>query len=366
MEKIHFSCFFFCVLAILPMGKALGWTRPGEVAASTRVGEHPFMEHRGKSTQEPKGKAYGVVGGAHRFAIEGGVKSLEGRCPQTNKPYKNGAKAIPFRFINNLIYVNAKVDGHDLLMLLDTGGGTSLTPRAAAKAGMMVHHRLFKPNLSTPKRRMAYVKVKHFRLGKNIKIKEKTMPVVAPFGYPVVDGILGSKTFHNFVVTIDYYHKLISFIRKSSFLPQCAGEPIDLSFFYTTSDGAVAKLPVVEGVLDGLKSKFWIDTGSWLPVIMLTPYAEKHDLYTRYHASEVADSALRAGGILRARRATGRYLRLGNVTIRRPHLYLSVDKDGPFAFGRFGGNIGSGLLKNYIVTFDFSHKRMYLRKSDQP
>jgi membrane-associated protease RseP (regulator of RpoE activity) len=52
----------------------------------------------------------------------------------------------------------------------------------------------------------------------------------------------------------------------------------------------------------------------------------------------------------------------GGVTMaEHPVVGLSLDKGGSFADPSLSGNIGGGILKRFVVTFDYGHNTMYLK-----
>jgi S1-C subfamily serine protease len=54
-------------------------------------------------------------------------------------------------------------------------------------------------------------------------------------------------------------------------------------------------------------------------------------------------------------------LRLGDVTVRDVVGELSDATFGSFSDANYEGNIGSALLKRFVVTFDYARARMYLK-----
>jgi S1-C subfamily serine protease len=59
--------------------------------------------------------------------------------------------------------------------------------------------------------------------------------------------------------------------------------------------------------------------------------------------------------------ARGHLFELGNIKVRDPLLYLSVQKAG--ALASTGGRLGAGLLSRFDVTFDASRSRIILEKN---
>jgi C-terminal processing protease CtpA/Prc len=54
-------------------------------------------------------------------------------------------------------------------------------------------------------------------------------------------------------------------------------------------------------------------------------------------------------------------LSLGSVTTSQPIASLSEAKHGAFSDSSYDGNVGSGLLKRYVATFDYSGRTLYLK-----
>jgi S1-C subfamily serine protease len=55
-------------------------------------------------------------------------------------------------------------------------------------------------------------------------------------------------------------------------------------------------------------------------------------------------------------------LKIGDVEVNNIAAGLAESKAGSMADPNFEGNIGSGLLKQFVVTFDYAHQVMYLKR----
>jgi C-terminal processing protease CtpA/Prc len=53
---------------------------------------------------------------------------------------------------------------------------------------------------------------------------------------------------------------------------------------------------------------------------------------------------------------------IGSITIEDPIVDLSEARSGSFSDPNFDGNVGSGLLKRFVVTFDYARQFMYLKR----
>jgi predicted metalloprotease with PDZ domain len=57
---------------------------------------------------------------------------------------------------------------------------------------------------------------------------------------------------------------------------------------------------------------------------------------------------------------------LGDVTVENPLTAFSTDKGGAGASEAFPNNVGGGILKRFVVTFDYDHNLMYLKPIAEP
>jgi C-terminal processing protease CtpA/Prc len=53
---------------------------------------------------------------------------------------------------------------------------------------------------------------------------------------------------------------------------------------------------------------------------------------------------------------------LGAVAVDSVAAGLSQDKGGAMSDSNYDANVGSGLLKGFVVTFDYAHQLMYLKR----
>jgi S1-C subfamily serine protease len=57
---------------------------------------------------------------------------------------------------------------------------------------------------------------------------------------------------------------------------------------------------------------------------------------------------------------------LGSVRVDNPVVGLSQDKGGSISDPNYEGNVGSGFLTRFVVTFDYAHEVMYLKPVEPP
>lgn len=72
------------------------------------------------------------------------------------------------------------------------------------------------------------------------------------------------------------------------------------------------------------------------------------------------------GGPARAYATRGASLAVGSVPVGAVVAFLSTQAKGAFAGSDFDGEIGGGVLKRFVVTFDYARQTMYLKPRQAP
>ena len=277
--------------------------------------------------------------------------------------FANGATSATMPFdlvIGRLIAIKAAIDGHPVQLLLDSGGAEVVT-QAFAKSHNLKALGSSKTGggWGAKMLRTRFARVQTLTLGGKVTLDQQVFRVlplekalfnqVNKLSGEKISGLVGYEIFKRFVVRIDYAHKKLTLIRPGSFNPKDAGKAIPITF--------AGALSAVKGSLDGLEGEFTLDTGSGAPLIMRSPFVMQHDLLSRYKVSSPVD----LGGGLSARVAHSGVFMFGPIAIKKPLVLLTSSPKGPLASMDTAGNIGAPILKRFTVTFDYAHKRVYLK-----
>jgi len=278
--------------------------------------------------------------------IEGGLKSV----------------TLPFRLLNNHIYVQAKVDGKGpYTFIVDTGGHTLLSPRVAADAGLNVVGAGVSSGAGEGKSTTGYTHYREIELGP-VRLMDQPAFVTNIYDQSIegipVDGMVGFELFARFAVRLDYGAKTITISNFSAFDPRGAGTPVPFKFY--------DHLPAVRGFVDDLPARFDIDTGSRAEIDLTSPFVIRNRLRERYRPGINAITGWGVGGASRSYVVRVPSLTFGSVKVPSVVAGLSQDKGGSISDPNYEGNVGSGLLKRFVVSFDYSRQTMYLKPLDPP
>jgi hypothetical protein len=269
---------------------------------------------------------------------------------------------LPFRLLNNHIYVSVMVNGKGpYTFIVDTGGHCLISPQLVAELGLKIVGATAMSGAGTKTTAGGFTHVDEIALGA-VRMRDQlgfAAPIYAPAVEGIrVDGMVGFEMFRRFAVQIDYGQDLLIITDPTRFDPAGTGTAIPFVFY--------DHLPMVRGSLADLPARFDIDTGSRSEVDITGPFVAANDLRARFSKGVSAVTGWGMGGPSRSYVVRLPSLTLGGVQVSSPVAGLSEDKGGSINDPNYEGNIGGGLLKRFVVTFDYAHQMMYLRPIAPP
>lgn len=273
---------------------------------------------------------------------------------------------IPFELLNNHIYVDVQLNGKgSYKAIFDTGGMNVITPATANRLGVVSEGALQARGVGEKSEDAGIAKAAELRLGEAV-INDQQM-----FVFPLQEmdkvegfefgGIVGYEILKRFVARIDYAASRLTLLRPEAFTPPSGAVAVPFTFR--------EHMPQVEGTIDGIPGKFTIDTGSRSSLDLHGPFAERNGLKEKYAPKLEAVTGWGVGGPLRSAVARAGILDLGGVKIDRPVARMALASKGAFADPYVAGNVGSGLLRRFTVTFDYGKQILYLEPNanrDEP
>ena len=272
----------------------------------------------------------------------------------------HGRVTMPFTLINNHIIVDTLIDGRGpYLFLVDTGGHDILTPFVVNALGIRSVGDAPSSGAGEKLVNSGYAHVDRIDAGGAL-LNDQTV-ITLDFSPPDVEGIqlggmLGVEFLERFVVQIDYGAKSLTLIDPATFsAADRAASGVSIPFVFYDH------LPQVTGTFDGRPATYDIDTGSRVEVTLTAPFVSNGKLREAYPNGTTITDGWGVGGGSRSYVVRGRELSLGSVTTLRPIGSLSEAKRGSFSDSNYDGNVGSGLLKRYVATFDYPGRTLYLK-----
>jgi hypothetical protein len=274
----------------------------------------------------------------------------------------SGRTTVPFQLLNNHIYANVLVNGKGpFLCIFDTGGHDLLMPATAKMLALRVEGASPGTGAGEAVVTTGFTRDVTFRIG-DLVIKNQAIAVL-PIASREVEGfeeqgMVGFDVFRRFVTVIDYGSKTLTFIDPARFDPQGSGTPVPFVFYN--------QLPQVDGTFEGKPGKFDIDTGSRVELTLTKPFVDANHLIAKHPKGVTAVDGWGVGGRSIDYMTRGTELTLGPVRIDQLVVGLATQGKGAFSDANYQGNVGTALLKRFIVTFDYDHQIMYLKARPVP
>ncbi|HVN00282.1 MAG TPA: aspartyl protease family protein [Caulobacteraceae bacterium] len=268
-----------------------------------------------------------------------------------------GRVTVPMRLLNNHVYLETMINGKGpFLTIFDTGGHSLLTPETTKALALRSQGDAPGTGAGEGVVDSGFARGVDFQIG-DLTLKNQTVTVL-PFATKATEGfdeqaMLGFELARRFVTVIDYGAGTISFIEPDKFDPKDAGVAVPFVFYN--------HLPQVAGDFEGVPGRFDIDTGSRVELTLTKPFVEAHGLTAKHAKGVLAVDGWGVGGPARSWVTRGAWFDLGPVRIDGVVASFGTQDKGAFADPNFQGNVGSGLLKRYRVTFDYGRRVMYLK-----
>ncbi|HEY6802026.1 MAG TPA: aspartyl protease family protein [Pyrinomonadaceae bacterium] len=176
-----------------------------------------------------------------------------------------------------------------------------------------------------------------------------------------VQGLIGTPFLMNFVVEIDYQHKILTFHDPKSY--NLANDPEAIPMEGRSGWPFVEVELSIDG-RDKILDKFMLDTGSNRIFHLNRPFAESHKILSLVPKGNTAEGVGEGiGGRLKFTEARIHSLSIGKYTMSRPIVSISQDVEG-FGAGSAAGVIGGELLRRFTLVLDYSTSRIRLRPND--
>lgn len=266
---------------------------------------------------------------------------------------------VPFDLYRNHIYFNADVPGQGTLrFIFDSGaGGVGLNRDLVEK---------FKLNRlgQVEARGVGGADVSEVYQLDSLNIAElslSALPVYAMDLSPLqaagtkrIDGIIGYDLLSRFAITVNYEDSTLIIHRSSEIDRSGWGSECRLNLDF--------RLPYIDArVNDAIIGRFRLDTGSGSTIDFNSPFVERNQLLSADHSEYHSVTAVGIGGGSTGLIGQLSALELCDYRIDSVLVNYSTSETGIFSGAQTAGNIGAGILKRFIVTFDYPEEAVYFK-----
>lgn len=270
------------------------------------------------------------------------------------------AADVPFRLIDNRIFVPAMLNGHGpYRLLLDTGadtGGISLG--VMDEIGARPESRERVGGAGEGKDLVAKIHIASIRIGKAefrdvAGLAENFGALNDVIGFTRFDGILGQRVFRRYVVDVDFERGHVRLIEPKTYRAPADAIAVPFAFY----DGF---MPLVHGRIAGMRGRFIVDLGDRSSLTLFGPFWRAKGLDDKLGPGFDALTGYGIGGPIRGIVVRVPKFGFGKAEARGVVARLSLQASGGFADPAIAGSIGTGVLKHFRTVFDYAHMRLLL------
>lgn len=270
------------------------------------------------------------------------------------------AVSIPFRLVDNRAFVDVMADDRGpFSFIVDTGSsGSTISEQLRDKLRLTITSTgtsdgAGEARVVDQQASLRSLKVGPVELGPLPIDVMSIDPLKRAIGFRRFDGVIGAELFRKYVVTFDFDRSRLQLEQPAAFHPEPGAVAVPI-----TLNGD--DMPVVNATISGLDGAFEVDTGDRSALTLFGPFWRAHRLDDTMAPTVTVMTGYGIGGPVRSIVGRMPHLAIGAVVCSAPVTRLSLQKSGAFVTSDYAGSIGIGVLKRFIVSFDYAHKTLYL------
>lgn len=269
---------------------------------------------------------------------------------------------IPFEFVDNRIFVSIKINGQGpFVMVLDTGASNILDAQIAEKLNITTYDSFNITGGGEFTATASHGDIQHMDIAGLNFVDQKFLIVdlsgmKKAIGFKNFDGLIGYEVFMSYVAEVNFDKQQVTFTSHDQFKTKPSGEIIPFVGF----DGGI---PLVEASIDGVRGKFWLDTGDRASMTLTTPFIQANNLKAIYKPSFEVITGWGIAGPLETQIIRPGQVTFGNETFTRPVLRLPTATKGGMTSTTSNGTFGNELLKRFNLTINYLKQHIVLNRN---
>ncbi|PHR72199.1 MAG: signaling protein [Lutibacter sp.] len=276
-----------------------------------------------------------------------------------------------FKLINNLIVIPVEVNGTKLTFILDSGVKSAVIFNLSSSDSLEINHveKIFIRGLGDGEPIEAlHSKGNRFKMGNLFStnndlyiVHKEKLDFSAKLGI-TVHGLIGYDLLKDFVVTVDYSHKKITFTKPEKYkYKKCRNcETFDLEF-YKNKPYINAEVTVIEPYNKTIPVKLLIDSGGTDSVWL---FEDDNIQIPQKSFRDFMGEGI--SGSIYGMRSKLKSFALKKFVFKEPNVaYLdSASSLHARKFKGRNGSIGGNILKRFKIIFDYPNSKITLKKND--
>ena len=263
-------------------------------------------------------------------------------------------ETIPLYVRDGHLYVPVQIGGNAYTFLIDSGAANVLVDAQVARAAGLQEQGALEASGATRTGGLHVARLDDLAIGSGHLhgLVVSTLDLGAStHGAFRIDGVLGYPFFAAATVQIDYGRAEMRFGPPGSFAPR--GTRLDLELDRALPEATFR-------LNDALDGQFVVDTGDAAEMLLYRPFVDRHPGVVQFTTAQ--RSSFGVGGATTSYRTDLDRLDVAGTPLYHTAVDVMLATSGAFADRFSAGNVGLGVLKNFVVTFDDANAALYVEK----
>lgn len=267
----------------------------------------------------------------------------------------SGAETVKLDLRDGHLFAPVSIAGHTYAFLVDTGAqGILIDRRVVTQLGLATSGTL-QASGATRTGGLQLAEVPELRVGARGRLGHLVVTTIdlaaSSAGTFRADGILGYPFFAAATVRLD------SAARTMTFAPPGALALEGESLALDVDRGLPEAILSLNGTLS---APFVVDTGNAAELLLYAPFVKRHGGVVPFSPGKQTTYGI--GGAATSYRSSLDRLDIGTIALYHVETAVMLATRGAFADRFDAGDVGLGILRNLIVTFDEAHALMYVER----
>ena len=266
----------------------------------------------------------------------------------------DGSDVQPLAWHDGHLYAPVRIGGRTYTFLLDTGAQDILIDKHVAADLKLRPIGALEASGASRTGGLQVVQLDELDVGSG-RLRDLVVTTIdlgeSTAGAFRIDGVLGYPFFASISARIDPANRSMTFGPPGSLSLSGERVPIELD----------RSFPEVQVVLDrSLSAPFILDTGDAAEVLLYKPFVDRHPGIVPF--TSVSRRSFGIGGETESYRTALDELEIGSIPVYHADTDVMLATAGAFADRFDAGNVGLGVLKNFVFTLDYANEAVYLER----
>ena len=270
----------------------------------------------------------------------------------------SGEQQLSFQLLDNRAFIEVIIKTKKYHFVLDCGAVNVINTDAAMELGLKIENLRQQSGAGSRTAQIGNTIIDTLRFG-GILMTNQNFTTVSlneirdSLRLKYMDGLIGYEFFRQFIVEVNYPKRIIRVNRPGTKLPEKKFVTIPFTLYRN-------QIPKITAELDGIKGEFIFDTGDRSYLTVFPAFADSIQLRRKYELGDTVVTGYGIGGAVLAQRLFVKNFAFNELQFNNLETRIPTATTGGFARRDIAGSIGNGLLKDFVIIFNYPGKTILI------